>query len=477
MALTQMPAQYNVAYVPNVFTVDNIGTGDEFYIEVLINNNVVATLKQPPNPAGVAHFDVSKILQSYLHPTFVEKTPKVSTTLGETVQYRVKYGIVENGEYQPSVLEPTYFTVINGYDNWRVLNWNDSEYNIEGQPIFCEVAGSSIRYDNKKFLTNYPKDSYPLRSNSYHTLSFFNMSKNALNSGILFPGTTVQPAYVRVKFYTDGNALIQTSVYSIDATTGLGPRQAYNSTTVSGYGFDELVGTIGAGPQNLKDAGVWPNGITPQIWNQVTQLYGSNTNIWNLGPGASAVIDHYEIEIYSVDWCYWEENGAPVNDDASTLTNYLGDLLYSYEFNIKELCSPFDVINVSFVNQYGVKDYFSFDRRNTKTVTSNRNTYLKSNATFSLPTYSINQHDGGHTVFNTDIETEVAMTTNWMTDEESKWLQELYTSPTVQVEIDGEFEPAVIVSNTYEEKTYARDKMFKHTLIVKLANNKQVQRG
>lgn len=474
--LIQQPTQYNLAYVPNVYTLNDIGTATEFLLRVQIDGINVAEFRQPANPYGVAHFDIQKVLQSYLEPAFVETTSFVSETPKEFLTYNIVYGTVTNGVVDPTLTPSDTKYVINGYDNWRVLNWNDSAYNIEGTFQACEGPGNTTRISEKDFLTNYPLDAYPLRSNSYHTLSFFNRIKN-FGDGTAWPGTTEQPAYAKISFYTPFNSLIQTSIYSIDDFHGLGPRPLFNSTSLNTYTDDMVIGTIGVGPQNLKDAGLWPtNGIPPQIWGQITQTFGSNTNIWNLGPSTS-IVGYYTVEIYSVDWCYWTANGAPTDDSASTLSHYFGDLLYSYRFNVEDPCTNFNAITVSFINQYGVKDYFTFDRRNTKTVSTNRSNYSKSIGSWSSVTFNIDQHQGSKTTFASDIETDLFLSSNWMSDSESQWLQELYTSPNVQAFVDGQWEPMIITTNAYEEKSYARDKMFQHSIVMRYANSKRVQRG
>ena len=43
--------------------------------------------------------------------------------------------------------------------------------------------------------------------------------------------------------------------------------------------------------------------------------------------------------------------------------------------------------------------------------------------------------------------------------------------------VDGQWEPAVITTQTYEEKTYARQQLFQHEITVKYANNQKIQRG
>ena len=69
------------------------------------------------------------------------------------------------------------------------------------------------------------------------------------------------------------------------------------------------------------------------------------------------------------------------------------------------------------------------------------------------------------------------MQTDWMQDNVSEWLRELYISPSVMAYIDGQWEPVVITTATYNEKTYARDQLFQHEITVKYANNQKIQRG
>lgn len=488
ITVTQEPNQWNLAYAKNIFTLsgldtinDPAGTAVKYALSVNIIDGGASestVFQQPANPSGVAHFDVSKILQSYLSTKFVEETEFASETIGETFSYFVRYGyVLDTGVVVDNQQIPERKRVINGYDTWRTLNWDDSAFHPEGTLLACETTGNTTRWPAKDFLTNYPNDSYPLRNSQYHTLSFFNAIKN-IDDGTLWPGASGYAGFVVFKFYTSNNSLIQTSIYSLNQGTGLGPRTAYNSDTIGTFTDDMRVGTIGVGPQNLKDAGLWPsNGPQPQIWGQITQLFGSNTNIWNLGSTTSGVVSYYTAEVYSIDQCYWNANGAPTQNTAEELQNYLGDSIYSFQFNVADPCSNFDAINVSFMNQYGVRDYFTFDRRNTRQVDIQRNNYHEVLGSWSDATFSIDQHGRGARTFSTDITTQMTLSSNWMNDATSKWLEELFTSPSIEVYVDGQWEPAVISSNTYEQKTYARDKMFQHTIAVTFANDKKVQRG
>ena len=151
--------------------------------------------------------------------------------------------------------------------------------------------------------------------------------------------------------------------------------------------------------------------------------------------------------------------------------------MYSQTFQVDDPCSKFDDVTVSFVNQYGVKDYFTFDRRNTYSQKINRNNYDQILGSWSADTFSIDQHGRGRRTFSTEIETNMTLSSYWMSDAESKWLEELFSSPHIQVYYDGVWEPAVITSTSYQQKTSVRDGLFQHTLNLQFANNKKVQRG
>ena len=179
----------------------------------------------------------------------------------------------------------------------------------------------------------------------------------------------------------------------------------------------------------------------------------------------------------SVDMCYWGDNGAPANSSAATLLPYLGDVIYSKAFQIADPCTGYDPITVSFVNQYGVKDYYAFDRRNTLNQSVKRNDYDQVLGSWSASQFAIDPHGRGRRTFSTEIQTKMTMASYWMEDDESKWLEELFTSPNIQVDYDGVWHPAVITSRGYTQKTNSRDGLFQHTLEIEFANTKKVQRG
>ena len=432
-SIAQQPNKNNSAYVPNVWTLSGLGSADRYVLEVEIDGTVVSTFKQPANPDSVAHFDVQKVLQSYLEPYFDETIIKASATPGAHLTYRVNYG-TETGSVTTIDGSSANKFVINAYDNWRVLNSDLTDFIPEPGSILCESnSNTNARYTREfNFLTNFPEATYKVRPDEFKTLSFYNRIEN-FNDGTQW-GPNEAPFFVRITTNTED------VVYTIDDV-----RTDCTDMTVT-HNDNNIITTIGAGPKNLESL--------------LTQSY-----------------DSYQIRVYSYNYCM-TTTISDCTDYAEILTDgYLGDVIFSANFEVVEDCTPFDFVTLSFLNQYGVKDYFTFDRRNTRTVTSNRNEYNKTLGSWSSTSFTIDQHGRGRTVFSTESTTRMSIQSNWMSDEMSKWLQEAFTSPSVMIYVDGDWEPAVIKTTTYEQKTYARNRMFQHSLEVEFANNQKIQRG
>lgn len=454
--ISQEPSEWGLAYLPNVYVIDGLTTEDRYVLTVEVNGSEVATLLQPRNPAGVAMFDVARILQGYLQTAFVETTPKLKASTTEMAKYRVRHGLETAGVVTYYGYSDFHFAV-NGYGPWQQF----AGWPVVGtfQPLvsneeacICEFAPclyTAEISDNARFLTNWPLEEYKVRGTEYHTLSFFNKLFNETQAAML-----TQPFLVKIDYYNALGAALATYAYGINATNGLGPRLTCNAVGPYTYAIGQEIGHVGAGPQNLKEAGLW---------------------------FASPSVDYYTVGIYGVDACYYGENG-PISDceDTGELLDYIGEKIYEATFRPYDACTPFEPIRLSFLNQYGMKDYYTFDRRNTKQVNTNREDYQANLGTWSDSSWAIFPTERGRRTFSSEIQTEITLSTDWMTDEESRWLQELYTSPVVYMfstEEPGAYEPVVITSSTYEEKTYNRNRFFQHTITVRLSNDKIVQRG
>ena len=441
-SITQYPTTYNSAYVPNVFVVDGIGAADRYVLQVrTIGNTILANFKQPANASGVGIFDVQRVLQSYLNSqAFVEETEKVTPTPGALFRYRIFYG-TETGTVQTLNNQGIEYSVLNAYDGWRVVNSDYDNYVPDPVSEECEVAqDDNANYlQEYEFLTNYP-GTIPVASTDWYTLSFINTIKNF---GAQLPYNEA-PMWVRITTYGPGASDV---VYSISADNGMPIRTDCNDPVVDFTSDGQRIATVGIGPMNIA--------------NLVLANY-----------------DSYQIRIYSRNAC----EVGPIQDctDYGEIfgDGYLGDLIFQKSFTVTDdVCERFEPVQLSFVNKFGVKSYFTFDKRNTRQTVTERNNYTEALGTWSAPLFTIDPQGRGTRAFSSTATTTMTLSSDWMSDPVSEWLQELYQSPSVNIYINGQWEPCNLITNTYIQKTYARNFLFQHEVQVEFANNQKIQRG
>ena len=456
--ISQQPNMWNLAYVPNVYVLNNLGSADSYVLQVLVDGADVATYVQPANPAGVAMFDVSKVLQSFLSTQSVEDTATFAPTPGALLAYQVRYGSMTDNIIVFDGTTPVQFA-LNGYADYDIINWDYSNHIPTPTDFEClsELPPpnpiNAIYTQEYNWLTNWPTTyngikTFKVRSDEHRTLSFFNIISN-FQDGTMW-GANESPFFVKITYYNAVGSILEIDIKTMTDVLGLGTRTDCNDSSSSLADVEDYVGTMGVGPWNIANGAL-------------TWTYPNQTAA-------------YLIEIYSKDVCV-EPHIIDDCEDLATLEDYLGYRLYAGRFEIEDACSPFEPINVSFMNQYGVRDYYTFDRRNEQTTNTARNNYNKAIGSWSASSFTISNTDRGNTTFSSDITTSMNLSTYWMTDDESKWLEELFTSPSVMIHYQGVWRPVVITSAQYDQKTFNRNQMFQHFITIEFANKKKVQRG
>ena len=440
--ITQNPNLTTSAYTPMVYVLTGLTTEDRYVLRVNIAGVGVATFKQPANPAGVGIFDISKVIQSYLAPEPVETTQFFTDSIGAYVSYQVEAWL-ETGQTQGTIATDITRFAINAYDNWRSLGGDLTPFIPTPTTRVCETNSNlnAVYSQPYRFLTNYPGE-YSVRRDEYNTLSFF----AKVDGGGANLGPNEAPFFCLISFYTAGILQVQVP-FTIAQLYGSTLRTNCQDMTVT-LNDDNAITTLGTGVQNFTDAGI------------------------NMAP-----YDKYVIDIKSYNHCMTTTIQDCQDYGEILIDGYLGDTIYTATFNIDDTCEKFEPITVSFMNQYGVQDYYTFDKRNTRRVQTKRNEYTQSPDSWSSSTFTINQTGRGRTVFSSASNTEMTLSTNWMDDATSEWLQELFASPSTLIYVNNQWEPVVITTATYEQKTYARNQLFQHELTVRFANNQKLQRG
>ena len=149
----------------------------------------------------------------------------------------------------------------------------------------------------------------------------------------------------------------------------------------------------------------------------------------------------------------------------------------SYRYNITEVCSKHTPVRLHFLNRLGGWDSFTFDLLNTTQSNIERKEYRQNLGGFVGSTYSYDIKDRSATIFDTQIKTIQTLNSNWITDLEATWLEQLLTSPDVYMEVGTQLQAVNITDSSYLQKKVVNDQLFNLTVTIEKSFIKHRQRG
>jgi hypothetical protein len=153
-----------------------------------------------------------------------------------------------------------------------------------------------------------------------------------------------------------------------------------------------------------------------------------------------------------------------------------GSTSETYTITIKDECSKYTDNDVYFLNRYGAIESFRFNRVRKDNFTIQRKTYKQTQYQLSGSNYSYETSARSTSNYNTEIMQKITLNSNWITEEESVWLKELVTSPSIWLLDDGVLKAINITNTDYSVKTLLNDKVFNLTIECDLSFVDKVQR-
>ena len=178
----------------------------------------------------------------------------------------------------------------------------------------------------------------------------------------------------------------------------------------------------------------------------------------------------------------------------SGLTHYtirsqdaFGALGATYTINI--ICPNergYEGIRLTWINQWGVWDYYTFNMKSTRTVTTNRTSYTQLGGTWNESTFKISGYKGGKKNFRVNSTEKIKLNTDFVTEAEGVWLEELINSNEVYI-VNGfstdvsntitnkYIEPVVLTTSSFVRKTIANDKLMQYTIELEKSKMQRTQ--
>ncbi len=450
------PPIWSPSYNPILWEVQSDQSGQfkfKYVFDVYLSPSLVPIrFKVPPNPAGKGIIDVSSICESAIKIN--QNLPMISTTpftlgsdlsipvyvlageeyatsaTGTPVMYNGNgiegepaYGLYANDLFQPapsSTMKVVAYAAAqgaHGYYNYQLSG---------GEDVLPYIMNSPT----SKFLRNEPGTTSQVRSDETVTLSWLNWNFLAAT------GPQASPYAMKVTKFLAG---------------ATGDSLVYYNTVANG--------------------GVWP---TETSWPDPMDAFAPVSSDYYMESfkldmsGLTGAFDKICFQLFP-----YETYGA-TGLGATGISEQV-----CYEINDSN-CWGFEPIRITWLNAKGGRDWYTFIKRNTFTQNAERQTFYQipsywSNSQFSVG--DINPARYGTSVFNVNLSQSWTASTDWLTEQESAWLRDLFKSPSVHVYLPGNEGPTLVTvtDGSYSTQNYAREKLFQYFISFVEAQPDKVQ--
>jgi len=440
-------AYFNVKYIAEV----HISTVD---INLATTTAIVGTFKTTPNNTGAGMFDFRPILESFVSPDNLAalgssyKTDATSAIITHPLHLVDKYSMNDDvlrylkirftieGSVTASdtpipisgaVADSTQYTLINGYLKYTdVIDVFNGEFGYKTTGFYFNDVGSTPPLATpSSYLTNAPLVQYA-KDTDYGTVSFISTDNGTNN--ILDKFT--------ITYYDSSGSTIGTAddIDNTDANGGF--------TTFSTDSKKQLM-HLGCYPANLRN---WSTNFAAVL--------------------ALGTLDYYTV--------------AGFNAAGRRITEVL---------NIYLLCpnlKGYESVRLTWLNQWGVWDYYTFTMKSTKTISTKGSTYEQLAGTWNESYYLPSGYRGGKKAFRVNATEKISMNTDFVNEAESQWFEELINSPEVYIlegyRVDQSLSmlnqyvvPVRLTTSSYTKKTVANDKLIQYTFEVEKSKTLRTQ--
>lgn len=308
--------------------------------------------------------------------------------------------------------------------------------------------------------------------------------------GSLSSGTTIYSGLTQTTGYTFNGVQQYTqlpswdyTVYTLSGSTNKfltnQPAQTYikNTTdrgTISFLNFGVSSGVTAQYPKYIQ--------VLVSRTSGGTGTYILGNTAWSAGTQPNNMINHFGVGIWNLNntpaSLFYSGTTPVINIDTDsqyTITALNGQLSAISEtktYIVDSKVSKSPTVRFMWVNRMGCIDYFNSNLVSKRTITSTKNTFKK------VLDYNYTVGQRGTTVLDINAQEKRTAETDWVTNAESQWLEELFTSHEVyELQSDGSYLPIIIENNSVEILKSINDKMLQYTFQYTLTYPTDTQRN
>jgi hypothetical protein len=453
-----------------IYTVSNSAivsgfTGVKFIAEVFISGNtptnpnfitdLVGTFKTTPNNAGVGMFDFRPIIESFVNADNLAREGSSYKTVLNTANRNVPMHLID--KFSGSTNTIRYFQV---------------KFSVE----YIDALGNLVSSDEiiaglTLLFNGYLKHSNELIISPNYIDFGFDFYKNFLLDGVTKRFLTNAPniQYANIEDYgtvglymgnaytvnnQDGHVGIELNYYDSDGN-GLGSEQVDHLAVNGGYkyppldsGVETFILFFGCFPANL------------QGWST---LFNGLVTAGTIQGGYYTIHARGDVGI------------APTSE------------LITINLNCPNT-KGFEPIRLTWLNQWGAWDYYTFTMKSSKMISTKGSTYQQLEGSWNEGFYKVDSFKGGKKSFRVNATEKVTMNTDFVTESESEWFEDLINSPEVYIlegfktelinpiqALNKYVTPVRLTTSSYTKKTVANDRLIQYTFEVEKSKTLRTQ--
>jgi hypothetical protein len=147
----------------------------------------------------------------------------------------------------------------------------------------------------------------------------------------------------------------------------------------------------------------------------------------------------------------------------------------TFTFYVNAKCSKYTPVRLHWLNRLGGFDSFNFIYKSEIDTDVKRSTYQQEPHTFSGTSWDYTKASRGVTTYNVEMTSGIKVNTDFLTDTESEWMEDLFTSPVVYREVDNQLIAVNVDGKNIKLQTSLNDKLSQYTFDITgaMVNNRQ----
>lgn len=472
ISINKQPSEFHSGYNKTEYEITSTfraELGFRYIIELFEGATKFAEFSVAPDvkDGNKGKIDISRILQNRLDGFFANNTYNTSDAIGTYFQYQIRFGESRTGQWNFN----DYVFVSGGglaltTDSVYGAGFSNATHNYQvGDQIL--VKTNATYTDNRQFLNTYFEVVEVISDKTVRLNADFGL----IGSFPATPGTTTFADNRKVITRNVVNSTkfaINTAMNRKEYVTTLGSLSDYDMST----GTDNLILTNQ--PEKYS--------VTPQQHVYFNVLKGqnkslifenSNGDVFSKAISGSNTVTSLGVGPGNLGTITVLTGTAPlIKDDTKWYTvkvtdnTNTTDYSIEYKFNLDKRCQ-INPIQIQFMDRKGSFNSFAFQlkkRENVQTRKESYNKFVEGN----------NTYDAGNTVYHSEAEKTLTLTTNFMGEAMNLYFEELMTSRRTYILIDGDWYSCTVQDTSFENEFERNNKMINKQITVKFDLNNPI---